>query len=485
MRLPTGRLECLSEAEVLAVTDCALRVLDEVGMVIESEPMCRHLAEHGAVWDGRPRLTFPRALMEGYINAQRREDPPDPTGGFSYEGGISGYPLRWLDPADLQVKLHTAHSVADLTRLADHCANITGIGSVGVPSDVPPPLRPLLMRLIAWRYAGQTLSNSYVVWDARLCPHILELVQAVADMEPEQGGMERWLRVSNYMISPLRYARAEAEQFEWFWTRGQPFHVGNLISVGGAAPVTLAGAVALNLAENLALSFLHHAFFAREGLHLSGRAAPLDMRTGNMPYGRPEEALTALALSQIDNYYSGGSGGSAGHGTAAKGLDVEAGLNKGFGAGLQMGLCGRLTWTFGLYSTDEVTDPRFVVIEDEFVGSLRRLARGFEVNDATLAFEAIKDVGPGGSFLGHPHTAEHFREELWQARLFNGQSWEGWLAAGGKSILETAREKVLDILAGYHPRGIRAETEAALLGLIDGAADTLGISDYERPPLPQ
>ena len=108
MRLPTGRLDCLSEAEILTITDCALRVLDEVGMVIEGEAMCRHLAEHGAVRDGGTRVTFPRTLMEGYIDAQRHKAEPPQPDGFAYEGGISGYPLRWLDPADLQVKLHTA-----------------------------------------------------------------------------------------------------------------------------------------------------------------------------------------------------------------------------------------------------------------------------------------------------------------------------------------------------------------------------------------
>ena len=485
MRLPTGRLNCLTESEIHAITDCALRVLDKVGMVIESEKMCRHLAGRGVVRDGETHLRFPQKLMSDYIDAQRlKGDPPEP-GAFSYEGGISGYPIRWMDPEDLTVKLHTARSVADLTRIADDCPNITGIGSVGVPDDVPPLLRPLVMRLITWRYAGQTLSNSYVVWDARLCPFILEFVQTVADMEPDQGGMDRWLRVSNYLISPLHYARAEAEQFEWFWTHGQPFHIGNLISIGGSAPVTLAGAVAMNLAENLALSFIHHAFFNVGGLQLTGKPAPLDMRTGNMPYGRPEEALAALALSAIHNYYTGETVGSACHGTCAKGPDVEAGLNKALGAGLQMGLCNRLRWNFGLYSTDEVTDPRFVVIEDEFVGSLRRLAEGFEVNDETLAFNAIRDVGPGGSFLGHPHTAEHFREGLWQAGMFSGRSWEAWRADGESSILDKARDKVLGILDSHHPRGIREETEDALLALIDRYAKELGIGDYERPVLPQ
>ena len=486
MRLPTGRLSCLSEEEILAFMNHALRVLDEVGMVIESEKMCRHLAARGVRWDGHYRIHFPRTLMEGYIEEQRHRGPLSPPAReLAYEGGISGYPVRWLDPADSRVKAHTARSVADLTRIADHCENITGIGSVGVPGDIPPLLRPFFMRLITWRYAGQTLSNSYVIWDARLCPYILEFVETVAAMEPQQGGMERWLRVSNYLISPLHYARPEAEQFEWFWEHGQRFFIGNLLSIGGTTPVTIAGAVGMALAEALALSYIHYAFFGERGLSLAAGVQPLDMRTGYMPYGRPEGALTGLAMSHINQYYSGGWGGSAGHGTAAKGVDVEAGLFKGFAAGLQMGTCGRLDWGFGLISTDEVTDPRLVVIEDEFVSALRRLADGFEVNEETLAFDVVKEVGPGGNFLDQLHTFDHFRREIWQAHLFSGEAWEKWVSSGEVSILEKARRKCLDILDSYHPRGIKPETEETLYGLIEKYASKLGVAGYRRPVLPE
>ena len=52
-------------------------------------------------------------------------------------------------------------------------------------------------------------------------------------------------------------------------------------------------------------------------------------------------------------------------------------------------------------------------------------------------------------------------------------------------MLAKARTKVLDILADHHPRGIAEATEAKLLDLIDRYAVELGISGYERPPLPR
>lgn len=486
MRFPRHHLDCLSEKEVVAIVDHALRIVDEVGMKIENTKMCQHLAAHGCKWDGQNRIWFPRKLMEEHLDTEKRSNTKDfgePL--YRCEGGISGYPIRYVDPHDLKVRQHTAGTMADLTRVADFMPNIDGIGSVGVPSDIPPLLRPFWMRLIPWRYAGQTLANSYVLWDAQLCPYILEFVQAVAEMEPQQGTFQqRWMRANNYLISPLTYSHAEADQFVWFWERGYRCTIGNLLSIGGSTPVTLAGAVGMGLAEALALSFLHKAFYGDRGLYLHAGMAPLDMRTGYMPYGRPEEALCSIASTQICDYLGTNDGGGTGHGTAAKTADLECGLNKGFMAGLRLALLGDIHWSYGLHSTDELTDPRLVVVENEFVDSLKRFQRGFEVNEKTLALDVVKEVGPGGEFTSHPHTLEHFRNELWTPDMFSGIFYEGWVASGRETILEKARKKVLDILDTYHPRGIKAQTEERLLGLIDRFARDLGIGDYKRPELP-
>lgn len=486
MQFHRQHLNTLTEQEIVKIVEFAIRILDEVGMKIEHKRMCRHLAEHGVQWDGEFRVHFPRKLIEEHIEKERR--PAGQAFGepaYKAEGGISGYPIRYVDPVDLKVKQHTASTVADLTRVADFLPNIAGIGSVGVPSDVPPLLRPFWMRYLTWRYAGQTLSNSYVIWDATLCPYILEFVQTVAAMEPQQGTFEqRWLRANNYLISPLTYSHAEAEQFVWFWERGYRCTIGNLLSIGGSTPVTLAGAIGMGLAEAMALSFLHKAFYGDKGLYLHTMMAPLDMRTGYMPYGRPEQMLTSIAASQICDYLGTDDAGGVFQGTAAKGPDIELGLNKGFASGLNLALFGDASYGFGLYSTDEVSDPRQIVIENDFVDSMKRVQRGFEVNDQTLPLDVVKEVGPGGEFTSHPHTLEHFRKELWTPELFSGIFYEGWVAKGQPSILDAARKKVLDILDTYHPRGIKQETEDKLLSLIDGYAAKLDIPDYRRPTLP-
>jgi trimethylamine--corrinoid protein Co-methyltransferase len=202
-----------------------------------------------------------------------------------------------------------------------------------------------------------------------------------------------------------------------------------------------------------------------------------------LPYGRPEVFLCSAAISQIARHLGALDEGSVGRGTTAKAADVECGLNKGFEAGMELALLGKVSWHFGIFSIDEVYDPALMVIENEFLESMKRVARGFEVNENTLAFDVIKEVGIGGQFLGHPHTHENFRQELWLPEFFNGAIYESWRGAGGKAILDRARERILAILATHHPRGIREQTEQALLTLLEKYARTLGLP-AAKPSLP-
>ena len=51
--------------------------------------------------------------------------------------------------------------------------------------------------------------------------------------------------------------------------------------------------------------------------------------------------------------------------------------------------------------------------DNELMDYVKRIVRGFEVTDETLACDVVSLVGPGGSYLGEDHTVQHFRKELW------------------------------------------------------------------------
>ncbi|HEU65190.1 MAG TPA: trimethylamine methyltransferase, partial [Chloroflexi bacterium] len=72
---------------------------------------------------------------------------------------------------------------------------------------------------------------------------------------------------------------------------------------------------------------------------------------------------------------------------------------------------------------------------------------GIKVDDDTLAFDLIKEAGPGGDFVAARHTRHFMRTEHYQPSLSDRNSQEEWLAKGGKETRERASEIVKELLA--------------------------------------
>ena len=91
----------------------------------------------------------------------------------------------------------------------------------------------------------------------------------------------------------------------------------------------------------------------------------------------------------------------------------------------------------------------------------------------TLAFDAIREAGPGGLFTAMEHTVRHFRTEHWQPALFTREGVSAWMAAGAKTDVDRAREVCEEVLKTYHPQNISDEVERKLLGVIKAAQRAL------------
>jgi len=76
---------------------------------------------------------------------------------------------------------------------------------------------------------------------------------------------------------------------------------------------------------------------------------------------------------------------------------------------------------------------------------------------------AVSDVGPGGHYLGHPHTLEKFQSAFFMPELFDNNSIEQWSAGGEKEITQRALETARAMLSEYQePKLDKARDEALL-----------------------
>ena len=107
------------------------------------------------------------------------------------------------------------------------------------------------------------------------------------------------------------------------------------------------------------------------------------------------------------------------------------------------------------------------IIDDEMCGMVKRIKKGFNVNDDTLGLNAIKEVGPGGHFLDKDHTFEHFRGEFYLPMLSNRDDFEGWCAQGSPQSMQAANKKYKEILEGYEVPELSADMDKDLLKFIE------------------
>jgi len=70
----------------------------------------------------------------------------------------------------------------------------------------------------------------------------------------------------------------------------------------------------------------------------------------------------------------------------------------------------------GLMDEGMTYSPHALLYGNELAGLLRNMWRGVRIDDEMLAMELTHREGPRGNYLAQPHTAEHCRTELWQAR---------------------------------------------------------------------
>jgi trimethylamine--corrinoid protein Co-methyltransferase len=107
------------------------------------------------------------------------------------------------------------------------------------------------------------------------------------------------------------------------------------------------------------------------------------------------------------------------------------------------------------------------VIDDEMCGMVRRIKRGYEVNPDTLAFDVVKEVGPGGHFLDKDHTFDHFRTEFYQPQLSNRDDYVSWQTNGSTRNQATANKKYKEILETYEAPELSPDVDKELMKFIE------------------
>ncbi|MDO8608526.1 MAG: trimethylamine methyltransferase family protein, partial [Phaeospirillum sp.] len=87
--------------------------------------------------------------------------------------------------------------------------------------------------------------------------------------------------------------------------------------------------------------------------------------------------------------------------------------------------------------------------QNEIIGYLESALREIDFSDDAFGLNPLMEVGPGGTFIDHEHTAEHFRKELWFPKLLDRDYYQTWLDKGGLGIEGRCKAVKMEMLKNF------------------------------------
>lgn len=266
--------------------------------------------------------------------------------------------------------------------------------------------------------------------------------------------------------SPLVWDETMLGAMRAFCKRNQPVLCSPFVLGGANTPASAPAAVAQLNAE--ALSALAYTQVIRRGCPaIYGHyLSTVSMKSGAPMAGTPEISLMNFMIGQMARFYgvpwrtSNTLGG-------AKTFDAQAGYESATTLSAVLHAGANYIWhSAGWNEAGMHCSVAKFVVDAEQCAMGYRMAEGPKWDDFDEALAAVPDVGPGGHYLGHPHTQAHFQEAFFMPELFDNNSIEQWTAEGEKEITQRALEHARKLLAAYEEPKLDEAKDEALLDYI-------------------
>jgi len=470
------QLRVLNREQVLAIHTAALEILDKVGFKMEHAGAFEMLTDVGCKISEGDRLKLPQHLVEAALDSapkqivlydQRGNEAMSLVDG-NYFYGTGSDATFTLDLETGQRRRVVLQDVANFGRLVDGLENIAFAMSMGNPENVP--VGEIYIHVFAEMVKN---TNKPIVFIADSGQDIAKIYQIACQVVGGEEELRKKPFVLNYSeaISPLRFPENVMEKLIFCARKGIPICLPSGSNAGGGAPVTVAGALALGIAENM-VGLVVHQLAGRGSPFLFGpNVSTLDMKSTVVSYGCPEWSLTQAALADMrDEIYELPIWAYAGA-SDAKVVDAQAGAEAMFSIISSMLSRCNVIHDVGFLEYGNTSSLEMVVMANELIAMSRFFTRGIQVNQETLALEAIERVAAGGAgsiFLMDDHTFEHFMRAQFLPVLLDRNRYDSWKEAGAVDMYQRCNLEAKRILAEHQVEPKMNEILKAINRILQG-----------------
>ncbi|MEM4262614.1 MAG: trimethylamine methyltransferase family protein [Thermoplasmata archaeon] len=420
----------------------SIKVLEELGVMIHSDQVLDMLGAKGAIIDKKKKIArLPESLVLESLKKAPKEfvlcgrDPKKdvalPAREFPYIS-TNGLSIYMTDLETGEKRPTTRKDLAMFARLADSLDAVSFFWPQVTASEVPEMAHNVHE---LWTSLQNTVKHvqgdSVNAEDARMQIRLAALV----------AGGEKELRrrpifsVTDCPIAPLSFEKGAVEAQVEFARAGIPISSMSMSLSGMSSPVTIAGTIVNANVENLASVTITQT--ANPGApHLyASESTPIDMSSGMINYKANECPMIASALAQMAKRYRlpcvVGQWGADGD---------EPGLLASFNelATIAMTMLSGTDCCSGMGGLESAKGGSLeqMVIDAYLWENFKPILRNMTINEEMMAFDVMKQVGHGNSYLSHPHTAKFLRKEL----FFPDKKKLAWEATLSTKMVGEARE---------------------------------------------
>ena len=467
-----ARFAPLSDSDVVRIHHAALDLLERVGMAQPTDRVRDLAVACGCTVSETGRLLFPRSIVEDALaRAATSVVVHGRDSAFDFEARVGtvnfctgGAAVSMLDLESRTYRPSTLRDLYDLARLCDTLPNIQWFARPVVATDIA-DIFDLDVNTI---YACAAGTRKHIATSITLGDHVERLVPLLDGLAGGEGEFARrpFCTVhATMVVSPMTFAPDSLDVACEAVDIGMPIHCQSGPQAGATAPAALAGTLAQICAEVLASLTVINLLKPGHPVVLGKWAFVSDLRTGAFSGGGAEQALLGAAAGQMSAFYGVPGGMGAGM-TDSKLPDNQAGFEKGLTMALAaLSGSGMVYESAGMLASLLGCSFEAMVIDDEMLSSIRRIARGIEVTDDTLSLDVISDVTAGpGHFLGTKQTMDLMETEYVYPRLADRASPGDWAEAGAMDIAQRATHVVSTVLDSHRPWHIDPALDAELRG---------------------
>lgn len=435
LRNPFTPQKVFSEDEVAALHATSLRVLEELGLkVLLSEARDLFKAAGARIVDDM--VYIGREIIEAAVATAPKAftiHGGAPSRAVGMELGALAFQSGAGAPNVTDLKRGrrpgTLRDVRELTQLVKDFDCIQMLSPGVEPQDIAPNVRHH-----AFLRAQLALSDKVPFLFSRGTPQVLDGFEMLRDFrglsDAEFAAQPHCYTIIN-TNSPRQIDIPMAQGLIDFARYGQPSIVTPFCLMGAMAPVTVAGALVLSHAEALAAIALTQLANPGAPVMYGSFTSNVDMKSGAPAFGTPEQVKASLGTGQLARFIglpwrnAAGCAANINDAQAAHETEISAWGALMAGATVIIHAAGWLEGGLTVSYEKFITDMEMVQVMAE-------LCLPTAADEAALGFEALREVQPGGHFLGCAHTMERYAGAFYEPLVADWSNYGTWAERGGQ-----------------------------------------------------